>query len=50
MPCEMLLCGESSEFCWTGGLLLHSWSPTLKFIERAGDDNGADNEDGDDDD
>ena len=36
MPCEMLLCGESSEFYWTGWLLLHSWSPTFKFIERAG--------------
>ena len=35
MPCEMLLCGESSEFYWTGWLLLHSWSrsPTFKFIE-----------------
>ena len=35
MPCKMLLCGESSEFYWTGWLLLHSWSPTFKFIERA---------------
>ena len=36
MPCKMLLRGESSKFYWTDWLLLHSWSPSFKFIERAG--------------